>query len=546
MPRSLIFKFMFGITIIVITVLVGTLLWDVQYAQDQVDKGLLLKADLVSTHLKATRSYVAQSQGTVHGDPTTPVTPSEIGKGVDQLFADLGNFRVKQTRLVVRDGNNQPDEFEQEALLTFADYPDRTIVYGRATDPDGRPVFRYLTSLRAEKSCLVCHGDPVGELDKTGHPKEGMKEGDLAGAISVTLPMSDLLRSARTDTLRAGLAIVLVAVLILALIWFIVMRQVSLPLQQLAGVAESIGQGHIRVDPNSIRPLLANRETAVVAEAFQSMAARLEELYSGLEQKVIDRTAQLQAANVELERASHMKSEFLTMISHEFRTPLTSIITFTELLLDSAAGQVNQEQQEYLTDVLESSHRLLQMITDLLDLSRLEAGKTKLFREALSIRDLVRNAERTVRPLAERKEQSLTFDLKEDLPLVDADGLRVTQVLLNLLGNAIKFTPEQGRITITAHVQAPFLEVAVSDTGIGIGPGDQERIFEKFSQSGRERPEGTGLGLPLARSLVELHGGNMWVESELGRGSTFRFTLPLCSEEGRLAHDERTETNSGG
>jgi signal transduction histidine kinase len=530
MSKSLIIKFMLGITIIVIAVLIATLLWDVQYAQGQVDKGLLLKADLVSTQVKATRSFVARSEDQVHGDPTRPPMPSEIGKGVDQLFADMGNFRVKQTRLVVRDGKNQPDEFERDALLTFAADPARTLVYGRSTDADGRPVFRYITSLRAEKSCLVCHGEPAGQLDATGHAKEGMKEGDLAGAISVTLPMADVLQSAKSETFTTAIAIVLVAILTLGLIWFIVMRQVSMPLQQLAGVAESIGQGHIRVEPEAIQPLLANRETAVVADAFQSMAARLEELYNGLENKVAERTAQLQAANVELERASRMQSEFLTMISHEFRTPLTSIITFTELLLDSAAGQVNQEQHEYLTDVLESSHRLLHMINDLLDLSRLEAGKVKLFREALSIRELVRDAERTVRPLAERKGQSLTGDLAADLPLVDADGLRVAQVLLNLLGNAIKFTPEQGQIQVTATVRDGFMEVAVSDTGIGVAPADRERIFEKFNQSGRERPEGTGLGLPLARSLVELHGGRMWVESQPGGGSTFRFTLPLCSE----------------
>jgi signal transduction histidine kinase len=283
-----------------------------------------------------------------------------------------------------------------------------------------------------------------------------MKLGDLAGAISVTLPMADTLATARTETVRMAFGVLLVAVLVLALIWFMLQRQVSAPLGQLAHVAASIGGGHINVRPEALKPLYANHETAVVADAFTSMMQRLEESYSSLEQKVSERTAQLQKANADLERASRHQSEFLTMVSHEFRTPLTSIITFTELLLDDAAGQVNQEQQEYLTDVLESSQRLLHMINDLLDLSRLDAGKVKLFREVLDIRDLARDAERTVRPLAERNGTTLTMAVPEHLPLVEADPLRITQVLLNLLSNAVKFTPIDGRIEISARVDGAF------------------------------------------------------------------------------------------
>jgi signal transduction histidine kinase len=545
MFSSLTSKFMLGITVIVGSVLAVTLLWDFRYYERRADDELLLKADLVATQIKATRSFFARSHDKVHGDDPVP-QPSPMGKEVNDLFADMANSQVKQTRLVVRDGENQPDEFERAALIAFSEDGERTNVTGRGLAPDGTPVFRYVTALRAEENCLSCHGEPRGELDKTGHAKEGYKLGDLAGAISVSVPMADVLRSARQETYRMAGAIVLVAALSLALIWFIVNRQVKQPLRQLASVAESVDRGHIAIPARDLEPLYASRETAVVADAFKAMANRLEDLYAGLEQKVNERTSQLQAANSELERASRHQSEFLTMVSHEFRTPLTSIITFTELLLDSAAGQVNQEQHEYLTDVFESSQRLLHMINDLLDLSRLEAGKVKLFREALDLKDLARDAERTVRPLAERKELTLRLDLPSGLPLVEADGLRVTQVLLNLFSNAIKFTPSGGTITVSARVREPWLEVAVSDTGIGIARNDLKRIFEKFSQSGRERPEGTGLGLPLARSLVELHGGQMWVESEIGQGSTFRFTLPLFAEEGRFTHDDRSEEDPGG
>jgi signal transduction histidine kinase len=545
MSKSLIAKFMVGITVIVGSVLAVTLLWDFQYYQERADDELLLKADVVATQIKAAGAFVGRSHDKVHGDSTTTPEPSAMGQEVGALFAEMADSKVKQTRLVVRDGDNEPDEFEEAALLAFAADPSRTEIFGRTSTTDGTPAFRYITAVRAEQNCLQCHGEPAGELDKTGHVKEGYKEGDLAGAISVTLPMSEVLNSAWQETYRMALVIFLVAALSLALILFILHQQVKKPLRRLVAVAESVGQGHISISPDELKPLYATEETGVVADAFSAMGARLEDLYSGLEQKVNERTSQLQQANTELERASRHQSEFLTMVSHEFRTPMTSIITFTELLLDSAAGQVNQEQHEYLTDVLESSQRLLHMINDLLDISRLEAGKIKLFREALDIKDLARDAERTVRLLAERKGQCLKLCLPDRMPLVEADGLRVTQVLLNLLGNAVKFAPEGGRISVTARVVGPFLEVAVTDTGPGIDPSDHKRIFEKFSQAKRNRPEGTGLGLPLARSLVELHGGQMWVESELGAGATFRFTLPLCTEEGGM-HVDKPEANIGG
>lgn len=541
MSKSLIGKFMLGMTVIVGAVLAATLLWDLTYYQEEVDQDLQLKADVVALQIMATRSFIARMSEPGAGQE---LHPTEVSKGAGALFAHMAESTVKETRLVVRDGKNQPDDFEREALLAFMADPTQTVVYGRSRDENGKPIFRYVAAVRADAACLKCHGEPKGQIDKTGHAKEGYKEGDVAGAISVTLPMAEALNEAQGQAFRMAGTMLLVAALTLALIWFILLRQVSTPLRQLAGVAESVGRGHMRVEPDDLAPLYANKETSVVADAFAAMTHRLEDLYAGLEQKVADRTAQLQAANVELERASRHKSEFLTMVSHEFRTPLTSIITFTELLLDSAAGQINQEQQEYLNDVLESSTRLLQMINDLLDLSRLDAGKIRLFFEAVALSELVRDTELTVRPLVEKAQLTMAIDVPDSLPLVRVDPLRVRQVLLNLLGNAVKFTPPGGALSISARPCEGYLIVGVCDSGVGIALEDQERIFEKFSQAGRERPEGTGLGLPLARSLVELHGGQMWVESRVGVGSTFWFTLPLCSEEGRMTQHDASQADS--
>ncbi|MGE5674023.1 MAG: DUF3365 domain-containing protein, partial [Mycobacterium leprae] len=473
MARSLVVKFMAAVTGIIIAVLVLCLAWDFQYQEHQADNDLLAKADLVAKEQEASRFSSSQGGQQAHA-------ARDARQGLDQLFANLAQSQVKQTRLLPRDGRNTPDEFERQALMAFGNNPGSPPIWQRLKSADGNWVFRYIKPLRVEESCLTCHGDPAGTMDTTGHRKEGMKVGDVAGGISVTLDANGVLWNRRVESIRLAAGVMAVAVASLIFIWVMLWRQVSLPMRQLVRVAESVGGEHIVIEPDSLRSLEANRETAVVADALESMSHRLAEMYEGLEQKVEIRTAQLQTANRELERASRHQSEFLTMVSHDFKTPLTSIMTFTELLLDRAAGQINQEQQEYLTDVMESSQRLLHMVNDLLDLSRLDAGKVKLFRELLSIKEILRDAETSVRPLAEKKQVQLIVDLSDDLPLVQADGLRVTQVLLNLLGNAVKFTPAGGSIRVSARENGDYLEVSVADTGIGIAPEEQKAVFERF------------------------------------------------------------------
>lgn len=546
MTRSLAAKAMIGITGIVAAVLLLALVWDFQYQHQIADEDLLAKASLIAKQQQATRSFLSESSqpGYVHGGEARALQPHEVGQGVSEIFEDLSKSQVKQTHLNVRTPSNAPDEFEREALEVFAADPTTNEIWQQVTQSDGTPAFRYMMALRADQSCLTCHGQPAGELDQTGHAKEGISVGDLAGAISVILPMEDALRASRVESIRLAILVLFVALLTLLLIWFLLWRQVADPLARLAGVATGLGAGHFIVGPDQLRPLHQNRETAVVAVAFEQMSTRLQDLYDGLEQKVAERTTELQEANQELEVASRHKSEFLTMVSHEFRTPLTSIITFTELLLSD--DRLEPEQRERLTDVLESSQRLLHMINDMLDLSRLEAGKVKLFREVLDVQDLIRDAASTLRPLVEGKGLTLAFEPVPGLPLVHADGLRVTQVLLNLIGNAIKFTPEKGRVQIAVKSEGEMVAVTVCDNGIGIPPEEQAHIFEAFRQVGVSRPEGSGLGLALARLLVEAHGGTIWVKSTPGEGSSFTFTLPTWSEDGRELCDEQCEANSGG
>jgi signal transduction histidine kinase len=231
----------------------------------------------------------------------------------------------------------------------------------------------------------------------------------------------------------------------------------------------------------------------------------------------------------QLEAASRHKSEFLANMSHELRTPLNAIIGFSEVLAERMFGDVNDKQAEYLQDILESGRHLLSLINDILDLSKIEAGRMELEPADFDLPSAIENALTLVRERASRRGITLGSAIDERLGLLRGDERKVKQVLLNLLSNAMKFTPEGGRIDVGARRDGEVAEVSVADTGIGIAPADQEAVFEEFRQVGtaERKAEGTGLGLALSRKFVELHGGKIWVRSELGHGSTFTFTLPV-------------------
>jgi PAS domain S-box-containing protein len=254
-----------------------------------------------------------------------------------------------------------------------------------------------------------------------------------------------------------------------------------------------------------------------------------------------ERTRELQVAlkqladkSLELEKASRHKSEFLANMSHELRTPLNAIVGFSQVLKQKLFGEVNDKQEEYLDDILSSADHLLDLINDILDLSKVEAGQVELESGLFSLREALERGVVMVRERASKNGVSLELTLDPNVDLVEGDERRIRQVVFNLLSNAVKFTPQGGRVDVsTARVDGEVL-VAVRDTGPGIALADQARIFEEFQQANSgngERPEGTGLGLALSKSLVELHGGRIWVESEPGRGSTFTFTIPVGSAQ---------------
>jgi signal transduction histidine kinase len=232
----------------------------------------------------------------------------------------------------------------------------------------------------------------------------------------------------------------------------------------------------------------------------------------------------------QIEAANRHKSEFLANMSHELRTPLNAIIGFSEVLQERLFGELNEKQAEYTDDILTSGRHLLSLINEILDLSKVEAGRMELEVATFDLPLAIDNARTFVRERATKHGINLDVTVDERLGDFVGDERKIKQILLNLLSNAVKFTPEGGRVGISARRVDGSVEISVSDTGIGIAPEDQAKIFEEFRQVGGDyahKKEGTGLGLTLAKKFVELHGGKIWVESEVGKGSTFIFTLPI-------------------
>jgi len=283
----------------------------------------------------------------------------------------------------------------------------------------------------------------------------------------------------------------------------------------------------------SLSPLMSDKGlhvTAVIRDITyrKEMEEQLRVTHERYTAELTEKNRELQARNREIERANRLKSEFLASMSHELRTPLHTIIGFSELLIEELEGSLNPKQKRFASYIHRDSKQLLDLINDILDLSRIESGRIELNCEHFDIAECVEEVVASVRPSAESKSLSLESLVNTTAP-VFADRLRFKDILFNLLSNAVKFTPEQGRISLEVAFRDRELLVLVRDNGIGIAEEEQQAIFDKFHQVGSTTKgirEGIGVGLAITKNLVEMHGGTLSVESEVGRGSQFTFTLP--------------------
>ncbi len=400
-----------------------------------------------------------------------------------------------------------------------------------------RTSFASLPQVRAARRSRA---DAPAEAVTIGRDENGTKVlsafqtiDSLGWRVFVEEPLSEAFAPLEAAIWRTGL--LLLAFLLLAIGTSVLLaRRLVRPIESIQAAAAKIGAGALdqRIEVTS------NDELGALAAEFNRMTAQLQESYAGLEHKVEARTAELGAAlaeldekSRELEAASRHKSEFLANMSHELRTPLNAIIGFSQVLREGMVGGVNEKQAEYLDDVLSSANHLLSLINDVLDLSKVEAGQVELEVAPFSLREALERGVVMVRERATRDGVRITLEKSPEVDVVSGDERRIRQVIFNLLSNAVKFTPSGGVVDVSAAQINGEVRVSVTDTGPGVAAEDLERIFEEFQQSeaGVEQREGTGLGLALSKRLVELHGGRIWVDSELGKGSTFVFTLPAGS-----------------
>jgi signal transduction histidine kinase/DNA-binding response OmpR family regulator len=353
-----------------------------------------------------------------------------------------------------------------------------------------------------------------------------------------------------------AVAVLLISLVVALLISRISQRVISEPVVQLAKTVRFVSHEKnysIRATTTGNRDEVSTLIESVneLLEQIQQRDTALQGAHNELEHRVQERTTQLAAANKELdlrnrevERATRLKSKFLASMSHELRTPLNAIVGFSDLLAEQTAGELNDKQKRFVNHIKQGSAHLLQLINDILDLSKIEAGQLELRSETFRINEALPEVLSTIRPLAMAKQVTVQHPLEADLPIY-ADRVRFKQILYNLLSNAVKFTPKDGRISIECAENGDFVTISVTDTGIGIRAEDLEIIFEEFRQvegSNGATQEGTGLGLAITKRLVEQQGGKISLTSELGRGSRFTFTLPAAAKTKTIAAHAESAT----
>ena len=359
----------------------------------------------------------------------------------------------------------------------------------------------------------------------TGYPLFQQVEGLVEQVVRLEESSMGRLRAATALANRQAFylmgGLIVASILLALLLGFVTSWSFIIPVREAQGFLGRLSKGDF-----GTKVIVPNRdEFGALAARMNDMSAELRRLYEDQREAA----HQLETLNRQLARASQAKSEFLANMSHELRTPMNAILGFTEMILDDVYGEVSAEVRGPLEDVQTCGRQLLRLINDVLDLSKIEAGRMELSLTDYSVAEVVETARTSLRSLAAEKGLEFTADVQPDIPLAYGDGKRIAQCLTNLVGNALKFTKE-GTVAIRARHEGDRVVYTVSDTGIGI-PADQlDHIFGEFRQvdaSISREFGGTGLGLSITKTFVELHGGRIWVESEPGRGSTFHFAIPL-------------------
>lgn len=345
--------------------------------------------------------------------------------------------------------------------------------------------------------------------------------------VFVEQPAEEVLAGVKSSIYNA-LAVLAIGLLLAFVITRVLARRLTGPIVQVQQGAAQFGAGKLETRIN----VKTGDEVEQLANEFNKMAGQLQDYTTGLERKVQEKTVELATANAELAAANRHKSEFLANMSHELRTPLNAVIGFSDVLSRQMFGPLNATQTEYVRDINQSGQHLLSLINDILDLSKIEAGRMELDAAEVPLAAAIGNALTLVRERAQTHGLKLIEDTSAAPEFWVLDERKFKQMLVNLLANAVKFTPSGGTVTLRAWCEDDSLRVSVADTGVGIAPEDHAAVFEEFRQVGSDidrKHEGTGLGLALVRKFAELHGGSVNVRSALGEGAEFTLRLPKRS-----------------
>ena len=466
------------VTIVIAIAAVLYLIWSQAAQEAAVDSKVLAEARTLNTEMQAVWDYIDDSQAAINYNSDGSydfkgIYCSVAGKGIAKRFTrQTDGYLIRYVRENPRSGTDVPDAFEAEALERFAAGVD-TEHYGMA-DFEGRTVFRYTSALTIKRNCLACHGEPAGEPDETGFLREGMQMNDLAGAVSIVIPIDAYEKEARSSLAGSVGFFLVLAVAIAIIVCIALKRWVAKPLEQ---------------------------------------------------------------ANAQLQNESEEKSNFLAIMSHELRTPLASIIAYTDIWEKTIHSKTSNEEK-IVREIKENSVALLSMVNNTIDVARLEAGSFEVQYDDVDLVDVINAVFSVAEPLAIKQGIALAKAIDPKIPIMRSDWEALRKIVLNLTSNALKFTERGGSVSVSAHyeVDEEIVAIVVRDTGTGIASEDFERIFNRFTQAGPASPsesDGSGLGLFLVKSLVAKLGGAVTVESTVGEGSAFTVFVPVDQSDRR-------------
>lgn len=568
------FKIAVSIGVIMVALMAVDILWNLSLQNAQAENGAREKAEVLASEMRAAWDFVDMNQDVINRAEDGTFRTKHLvcvvaAKSISMLFTTETDYSIRFTNDTPRQAANAPDEFEQEALAAFNADPERKAFWRVVDAGDGTRVFRYTEPLYVTESCLECHGDPVGELDQYGYPKEGMQVGQVGGAMSITEPMDIYAAGIQDSMMQQAIMVLFMMVAAFIGLYFVTSRLVLRPIDELRSAAGAVGKGDFNYtltvpDPGE-RP---RDELAELTGEFDRMARDLEALYADLEGQVRSKTDDLMVLNdmlnyqkrelkVALDRLGDevaYKNEFFAIVSHELRTPLTSILAYARIL--NADDSLAPKTREAVGEIESNATLLLNMVNNILVISKHAAKKDELLPEPVDFVDLAQFVRKALVPIAEGKDVRLSCSVAPDVPLSMADWEKLRRILENLVNNAIKYTHRGGFVRLTigfesgeeanhghgnhpgTHVPddedaapAGWIVMRVADDGMGIAPEELDQIFELYKQAGQSanrRYRGTGLGLAVVRDLTELHGGTVAVESRVKEGSTFTVRIPYA------------------